>query len=296
MTAVRLLPAFLAASAALATVGGVRRLVADGAAHRSLRRLALVGRFAAGRRLAAALERAGLAVPADAFVGMVAVGSTAVGLVALALTRSQVVGVAAAAGGIGAAWGFVSSADRRYLARFSSQLPVVAQQLGSAIGAGLSLRQAIGRTARDAPEPAASELGRLARDLDLGARIDVALEETAARLPDPGLRIMVVAILVQRVVGGNLAQALTDLSARLEERSALEREARSATAQAKMSAWLVGGLPLAGGVLVEVVAPGTVGRTLGQGFGLIVVAVASLLQGIAVVLIRRVINRNGVLT
>ena len=187
----------------------------------------------------------------------------------------------------------VASAERRYRDRFASQLPVVAQQLAGAIGAGLSLRQAIARAARDAPEPAASELRTLSADLELGARIDTALQDAVARLPDPGLRTMVTAITVQRVVGGDLARALTDLAAGLEERTALEREARSATAQARMSAWLVAGLPLAGGVLVEIASPGTLARTIGHGPGLGLLIVATALQMVGVVLIRRIVQPAG---
>ena len=78
---------------------------------------------------------------------------------------------------------------------------------------------------------------------------------------------MTTAILVQRRTGGNLALALGRLSDRLEERAQLARELRGATAQARMTAWLVAALPLAGGALTEMVAPGTLARDLGQGPG-----------------------------
>ncbi len=79
---------------------------------------------------------------------------------------------------------------------------------------------------------------------------------------------MVTAILVQRRTGGNLARALAALSGRLEERAQLGRELQGATAQARMTAWLVAALPLGGGVLTELAAPGTLARTLGAGPGL----------------------------
>jgi len=185
------------------------------------------------------------------------------------------------------------SAGRGYLDRFVSQLPVVAQQLARALGAGLSLRQAIARAARDTPEPAASELRTISSDLELGARLDTALQGAVIRLPDPGLRTMVAAIAVQRVVGGDLARALTDLAIGLEERTALDREARSATAQARMSAWLVAGLPLAGGVLLEIASPGTLARTIGHGPGLGLLIVATALQVAGVALIRRIVQPAG---
>lgn len=287
-----LVPAVLASASAASAVMGIQRLDRSGGVGRVVT-VVLIGRTRWGRTLAAALDRAGVPVGPDTFVACVCLVAVAGGLAAWLVLRTPVVAISAAAAIVGTAWALITSADRRYLRRFAAQLPVVAQQLASAIGAGLSLRQAITRTAADAPEPAAAEFRRLATDLEFGARIDEALEATLARLPDQGLRAMVTAVLVQRVVGGNLGQALADLSQRLEERTALEREARSATAQARMSAWLVSGLPVAGGVLIEIAAPGTLARTLGRGLGLAIVAVAAGLQLIGVLLVRRIINDDG---
>ena len=104
-------------------------------------------------------------------------------------------------------------------------------------------------------------------ELELGSRLEAALEGLAERVPAHDLRIMVTAILVQRRTGGNLARALGALSDRLEERARLARELRGATAQARMTAWLVAALPLGGAVMTEIAAPGTLARTLGQGIG-----------------------------
>ena len=287
-------PAALASVAAIAAVMGMRRIDLGRAITRVAAGGGVVARTRHGALLNASLGRAGITLGVDAFLALTMIGACLVGAAAWAIVRTPVVAAIAAGAVVAAAWGLVASAERRYLDRFSAQLPVVGQQLASAIGAGLSLRQAIIRAGADAPEPAASELRRLATDLEFGARIEAALEGAVARLPDPGLRIMVTAILVQRVVGGDLAGALADLSARLEERAALEREARSATAQARMSAWLVAGLPLAGGVLVEVAAPGTLARTLGRGPGLALLIVATALQIVGVALIRRIVQPTAV--
>ena len=286
-------PAVVASASAVSAVMGIRRL-RRGTVPRPPVGTNMLHRTRRGRDLAVALERAGVAHGPEAFLMCTGLAAAAGGFATWLVLRSTLV-AAVTAGAVGAtAWAVVSSADRRYLQRFTAQLPIVAQQLASAIGAGLSLRQAIARAAADAPEPAATELGRLSADLDLGARIEEALDATMARLPDPGLRTMLVAILVQRVVGGNLSQALADLSRRLDERATLEREARSATAQARMSAWLVAGLPLAGGVLVEIAAPGTLARTLGQGPGLALLILATALQMVGVVMIRRIVGRDAV--
>ena len=284
----------LAIASALAAVVGVHRAIRAGVGQRVARGLGAVGRTRRGRALGQTLSRGGVPLGPDAFIWCCIGGALIAATVGLLFLGSLPVAVVMAGAVVGAAWAVVSSADRRYLDRFAAQLPVVAQQLAGGIGAGLSLRQAIARVAGDAPAPAASELARISRDLELGARVEDALEDAVQRLPSPGLRTLVIAVMVQRTVGGNLSQALADLSRRLEEGAMLDREARSATAQARMSAWLVAGLPLAGGVLVEIASPGTLARTLGHGPGLGIVVVAAALQMVGIALIRRIIGSGEV--
>lgn len=237
-----------------------------------------------------ALTRAGLAIGPDAFV-LAVTASAVTGAVGTWTLLGTVVGGLLVAALVGAgAVSLVRSADQRYTQRLASQIPVVAQHLSGAIGAGLSLRQAIERAHMDAAEPAATELAWLAGQLRLGVHVDVALDRFSARVPEPGLRMMVTAILIQRTVGGNLAGALARLAQHLEQRDRLAREARSATAQARMSAWLVAALPAVGGLAVEMASPGTLERTLGRGPGRLLLVAAVLLEALGVVVVRRMVG------
>ena len=284
-------PVLAALSAAL-TVLGIGRLVATWSPvprrPPGAGRGGPLGRREAGRRLAARLERGAIPVGPDAFVAATAAAAGVAGLLAVAALRTPVAGVVAALGVGAAAAGVVRSADRRHLGRFEAQLPGVAQQLAAALGAGLSLRQALARAARDAPEPARAELSRAADELQMGGRLEAVLEELAARVPAHDLRIMVTAILVQRRTGGNLARALGALSERLEERAQLARELKGATAQARMTAWMVAALPVGGGVMTELASPGTLARSLGQGVGPALLVVSGALYAAGVLAIRRI--------
>jgi tight adherence protein B len=283
------LPAQLAAAAAtVAGVAGLRALAAArGPRVRSSRARLLGGReWAVG--LAARLDRAGVPVSVEAFLVLVAGAAAAGGVVGWVVTGAPLVALLAV-GGVGVAVrAFLGSVERRYAIRIAAQLPGVAQQLSSAVAAGLSLRQAITRAANDAPEPVAGELRRTAGELTLGSRVDEALDRLVERLPDPDLAIMVTAIIVQRRTGGNMARALADLARRLEERVALARELRGATAQARATAAMVAALPLVAGLLIEVAAPGVLGRTFGQGTGLGVLGIAIGLEAFGFVLIRKI--------
>lgn len=279
------------ASAALLVVGTGRIVGARAATAPRLRgssRPGPLGRRPAGRRLAGRLERAGVPLGPDLFLALVAAGVVAAGALAWALLRLPAAGVVAgAAVGWGAA-ALVRSADDRHRARVEAQLPGLAQHLAAGLSAGLSLRQALTRAVRDAPEPSRSELAQVVRELELGGRVERVLEEAAERLAAHDLRIVVTAILVQRRTGGNLARALSALADRLEERARLAREVRGATAQARMTAWLVAVLPVGGGLMAEIAAPGTLARLLGEAPGPALVAVSGALYALGVVLIRRI--------
>jgi len=283
--------ALLAAGSAALAIAGVARLVAPrppAPAARAVRRAGPLGRSDAGRRLGARLARAGIPLGPDAFVALVAAGAVAGAAIAFTALRIPVAAPLAAASVVAASVAIVRSADRRHLARVEAQLPGIAQQLAAALGAGLSLRQALTRAARDAPEPARSELARIVAELEMGSRLESALEGLSERVPAHDLRIMVTAILVQRRTGGNLARALAALSERLEERAQLARELKGATAQARMTAWMVAALPLGGAVMTELAAPGTLARSLGQGPGPALLLVAGALYALGVVAIRRI--------
>jgi tight adherence protein B len=182
----------------------------------------------------------------------------------------------------------LAAADRRHARRVADAMPGVALMLGSAVAAGLSLRQAIVRSARDTPDPLGTQLRMVAAELELGGRVDDALGRLAERMPDPDLALLVTAILVQRRTGGDLARALRDMSARLEDRRRLAREVRGATAQARATAWMVACLPLLGAALAEAASPGLLARSLGSGLGVGILVVSVGLQGTGIIIIRRI--------
>lgn len=292
MTSTPLAPALLAGCSAALLVLGLWRLAharhsgggASGVASATRRRRRHPLLVALGGRL----ERGGIAVPPEAFAGAVAGVGAMAGLapwIVLGMPWLAPAGVGVAVLGAAA---FVRSCDRRHTDRIADQLPQTSHQLAAALAAGLSLRQALARAARDAPQPIAGELAGVVDELALGSRLDAALEGLSARVPARDLRVLVTAILVQRRTGGNLARALATMAERLDERARMARELRGATAQARMTAWLVAALPLGAGVMAEIAAPGTLQRTFGSGPGTVLLAMSAALYGVGVLWVRRI--------
>jgi tight adherence protein B len=123
--------------------------------------------------------------------------------------------------------------------------------------------------------------------LALGATTEAALTELRARARAPAWDALVAGILLQRDAGGDLAGLLRDLAEALEAAARAEREARGATAQARASARMVTGLPLAAAVLAELASPGFLAGLLATPATTALVALAAALQLAGLVAVRR---------
>lgn len=277
-----------AALAGVMLVIGIRRAVAE--------HIRMSGSAGARRHLqplARRLTQAGVGIGAGAYATAWAVGVVGLPIAAWTLMGRPVLAFGLAVAILVAGAWLPATAPARERRRLAAQLPDLAARLGDSLRAGMSLRQALTRAADTAPEPLAAELRQTVGELRYGARLDDALTGLVERVPEPELQVMTTAILVQRRAGGNLARGLADLGARLTERERLERELRTATAQARMTGGLVAAVPLVAGAMVELAAPGTLGRTLGNPAGLTLVTMSLALQGAGFVLVRR-LSRIGV--
>ncbi|MTD43549.1 hypothetical protein GKE82_04335 [Conexibacter sp. W3-3-2] len=154
----------------------------------------------------------------------------------------------------------------RWRIRAGEGVPLLARALADALAGGRSLRGAVLAAAQDGAVRGATgvEVRALARELELGRPTPVALEDWGARLRSPGTDVLVAAVLLQRESGGDLAGLLRDLAGDLEEGRRATADARTATAQARLTARLVAGLPVGAAALAELAAPGTITGMLAE--------------------------------
>jgi Flp pilus assembly protein TadB len=129
--------------------------------------------------------------------------------------------------------------------QFAEQLPDALQLVIGSLKAGFSLPQALDTLVREAPEPVASEFGRALAEHRLGADVSDALERLAQRTQSDDLGWAVMAVRIQREVGGNLAEVLQTTVDTMRERARLRRHVRALSAEGRVSAWVLIALPLA---------------------------------------------------
>ncbi len=134
----------------------------------------------------------------------------------------------------------VASRERK---KFESQLPDTLNLISTSLRAGYSLLQALEAVASEAPNPTSREFGRALSEVRLGRSPTDALKEIAARMESVDFDWVVLAIDIQREVGGNLAEVLQTSAETMQHRNRLRREIRALTAEGRVSAFVLGGLP-----------------------------------------------------
>lgn len=147
----------------------------------------------------------------------------------------------------------VRRARMRRLARIEEQLPDAADFIARALRAGHSFSNVLQIVGNELSEPLSGEFRNAREEINYGVPLGEALHNMAARIPLTDLRYLVIAILIQRETGGNLAEILTNISHIIRGRLQLAAKVRVLSAEGRMSAWILGLLPLAvGGMLVLV--------------------------------------------
>jgi tight adherence protein B len=210
---------------------------------------------------------------------------------ALALLTLTVAGPgpAAALAGLGPwlAGQLISRGAHRYRLGLEAAVPEIARGLADGIGSGGSLRRGLIDLAPTLEGPAATELGRVCADLRLGVPPRAALAAMAARCDSPEIVELIAAVGSQERSGGDLVGLLRRLGESAEARGRVRAEARSATAQARLTGGMVVAMPAAVGLLIELVAPGFLGGLVSDPLAAVLVAVAVGLQLCAWVVIQR---------
>lgn len=147
----------------------------------------------------------------------------------------------------------IRTAKRRR--NINEQLPETLNIIANGIRAGFSFTQSVGQAVRRQEGAIADELKRFLRENTLGKPLDEALRHLAERVSDPDLDLAVRALLIQRQVGGPLADILDQIVATMRERVKLRGDARTMTAQGKLSAAIVIAMPIVMAILLTLVNP-----------------------------------------
>jgi tight adherence protein B len=185
---------------------------------------------------------------------------------------------------------YVRRRRRLRLQAFEEALPDALDLLARAIRAGHPIGAGIKIVADEAAEPVAGEFQRTFDEQRFGLPFDDTMLGLSVRVPLIDLRMLVTAVLIQREVGGNLAEVLDNLGDVIRQRFVVQRQLRVHTAQGRLSGNVLGFLPIAVGSIIFVVNPQYVGLLFQHPLGRLLLIIAVVLQAIGFMWIRRIVN------
>ena len=196
-------------------------------------------------RIALELDRAGMAMRPHEWLILRAAAILASVAALTVLAHNLLFGIVAG-GAVGwlATFMYVRIRAGRRLKAFQEGLPDTLQLVASSLQTGFSLPQAIDNAVRDGREPIASELNRALTESRLGVVLEDALDKVAERMDSLDFAWIVMAIRIQREVGGNLAEVLQTTVATMRERAAMRRQVRALSAEGRLSAYILISLPI----------------------------------------------------
>ncbi|SOZ61131.1 Tad secretion system, secretion accessory protein [Cupriavidus taiwanensis] len=142
------------------------------------------------------------------------------------------------------------------LKQLEAQLPDAVDMISRALRAGHSFSGALSMVGQEMKAPIGPEFRTTFEEINYGVALDEAMTNLAMRVPVADLRYFVIAVLIQRESGGNLAEILDTIGTMVRERLKLFDKIRVLSAEGKLSAWVLGLLPFATAGMILVINPG----------------------------------------
>jgi tight adherence protein B len=243
------------------------------------------------QQFALALDR--LLVQSGVRWSVAQVGALSLGGCLLALVLLQLWSVPALAGCViallagGAPVALLRRARSKRLRKIEEELPEAADFIARALRAGHAFTNVLQMVGAEMPEPLSGEFRAAHEEINYGVPMNEALHNLAERIPLTDLRYLVIAVVIQRESGGNLAEILGNISHIIRERLKLLAQVRVLSAEGRMSAWILGLLPFAVIIIMTFANPGYIAvlwtdplgiRMLWYGAGMLLLGVLWLRQ------------------
>jgi tight adherence protein B len=169
---------------------------------------------------------------------------------------------------------------RRRQKAFVAQLPDMLTLLAGTLKAGYSIGQGFESVSTEVDDPMGRELRRVVSETRLGRSLEESLEAVAQRLDSDDFGWAVMAIKIQREVGGNLAELLLTVADTMTQRERLRREVSTLTAEGRISAIIIGALPPVLAAVMFVLNPDYIKELFSPGLGYMLIGAALVMMAI----------------
>jgi len=171
---------------------------------------------------------------------------------------------------------------------FTKQLGEALVIMGNAVRGGFSFRQSMDGVAKDMIPPISTEFAKTIREINYGISMEKALNNMAERVKNPDLDLLVCAVLISSQVGGNMSDIMDTIASTIKDRIRIKQEIRVLTASGRMSASVIGLLPIFIILILMLISPSYFSGFFNTTMGVIMAVVCVLMELIGFFLIRKV--------
>jgi len=178
------------------------------------------------------------------------------------------------------------SRTAKFTAAFSDAIDVIVRGIKS----GLPVHDCLKIIGKESPEPLAGEFRMLTENIAMGVPMDAALEKMYERMPTSELRFFSIVLAIQQKTGGNLAEALGNLSTVLRARKLMKEKIKALSAEAVASAAIIGSLPPGVVTLISVTSPSYMQPMFTDPRGHLMLLVGVVWMSLGIFVMRRMIN------
>lgn len=243
------------------------------------------------------IERAGLDIEPRTYWIACAVSAVVSAVVATAFTPASAAAlapllmiVALFVGGFGVPRFVLSKLTGRRQKKFAAELANSIDVIVRGIKSGLPLNECLAMIAKESPEPVGSEFREVVEEQRVGVPLSEALDRLTRRMPLPEVKFLAIVVAIQQQSGGNLAEALANLSSVLRDRFKMAAKVKALSAEAKASAMILGALPPGVMLMVQASSPEYIAPLLTTRTGNIFIVIGLVWMGIGIMVMRKMIN------
>lgn len=184
----------------------------------------------------------------------------------------------------------VKNKVKKRIKLLNEQLGDALMMISNSLKSGYSFFQAIDIVSEEMTGPISEEFSMLKKEVNLGLTTEKALENMSSRVSSEDLELVVTAVMIQRQVGGNLAEVLDNITSTIRDRVKIKGEIKTLTAQGRMSGLVISLLPAILCGLIYLISPQQMSLLFTRPLGLIMIGIAVVMELIGIVLIRKVVK------
>jgi tight adherence protein B len=242
------------------------------------------------QRWATDLEQAGLTLKVREFFILRCIVALVLSLVGLLFAPIPALGIVGAPLGYFIVGFWVRWKRGQRIRKLESQLVDMLQMVSSGLRAGFGLLQALEAAATQLPAPISVELRRTMRDTAMGSSVETALTALNARIGSNDWDIVITAILIQRTVGGNLAEILDNVANTMRERERIKGEIRTLTSQQRLTGYVIGGIPWVLLLVFMMINPTFTSLLFKESLGRMMLVGGAVMWAVGFMVIRKIVN------